>query len=65
MDTIFYTAQDVADLLGVSKGHAYKLIKALNEELASKNYIIVAGKIPKAFLAEKYYGGIEYKKGEK
>mgnify|MGYP000067285197 CR=1 FL=1 len=59
MNTIYYTAQEVADLLGVAKGHAYKIIKALNEELAKKRYITVSGKIPKKFFAEKYYGGFD------
>ena len=27
------TAGDVAEVLGISKGHAYKLIRELNEEL--------------------------------
>ena len=43
------TAGEVAETLGVSKGHAYKLIRELNEELQSKGYLVVAGKVPKAF----------------
>lgn len=58
MNTIFYTAQEVAELLGVSRGQAYKVIKSLNEQLAKKGYIVVSGKIPKKYFAEKYYGGI-------
>lgn len=58
MNTIFYTAQEVAELLGVSRGQAYKVIKNLNEQLAKKGYIVVSGKIPKKYFAEKYYGGI-------
>lgn len=43
------TARKVAKALGVPKGHAYKLIRELNEELQSKGYIIVVGKISKMF----------------
>lgn len=50
------TAGEVAEALGVSKGHAYKLIRELNEELQSKGYLIVAGKVPKAFWETKFYG---------
>ncbi len=50
------TAEDVAKELGVSKGHAYKLIRELNEELQSKGYLVVAGKVPKAFWKTKFYG---------
>lgn len=56
MDTLYYTAQDVQGMFGISRAQAYKIIKNLNVELAAKGYIVVAGKIPKKFLAEKYYG---------
>ena len=50
------TAAEVAETLGISKGHAYKLIRELNEELQSKGYLVVAGKVPKAFWETKFYG---------
>ncbi|MBD5474875.1 MAG: helix-turn-helix domain-containing protein [Lachnospiraceae bacterium] len=53
---LYYTAQEVMELLGVSRAKAYKLVKELNEELAAKGYIVTAGKIPKKFLAERLYG---------
>ena len=43
------TAEDVAKELGVSKGHAYKLIRELNGELKKAGYLVIAGKVPKAF----------------
>ena len=55
-NTLYYTAQEVQELLGVSRAQAYKIVKNLNAELAAKGYISVAGKVPKKFLAEKYYG---------
>ena len=54
---IYYSAADIADMLGVSVGKAYKIIRNLNEELTSKGYIIIQGKIPKAYFHEKWYGG--------
>lgn len=57
MEKIYFTAKDCADLLGISMSHSYKLIRALNRELAEKNYITVAGKIPKAYFMKKYYMG--------
>ncbi len=59
MNTIFYTAQDIAEMLGVSKGHAYKIIKLLNDELRKKNYITISGKVPKKYFSERYYGGVD------
>ncbi|MDE7203606.1 MAG: DNA-binding protein [Lachnospiraceae bacterium] len=50
------TAQDVVDMLGVSKGHTYKIIRQLNKELEDNGYIVVAGKIPKVYWDKKFYG---------
>lgn len=49
-------AQDVANEIGVSKAHAYKLIRQLNEELEASGYLTVSGKIPRAFWEKKFYG---------
>lgn len=49
-------AEDVANELGISKGHAYKVIRRLNEELEKSGFIIVAGKVPRAFWEKKFYG---------
>lgn len=53
---IYYTADDVAEMLGVSMSQAYKVVKTLNNELKEKNVIIQAGRVPKLFFHEKYYG---------
>ena len=50
------TADDIAEEAGVSKGKAYKLIKDLNQELAAKGYIVIAGKLPRAFWETKFFG---------
>lgn len=49
-------AEDVANELGISKGHAYKVIRQLNEELEKSGFIIVTGKVPRAFWEKKFYG---------
>ena len=56
MNSRFYTAKEVAGMLGVSESKAYTLIKSLNAELKEKGYITLAGKIPKAYFNEKCYG---------
>lgn len=53
---LYYTANEVMEMLGVSRAKAYKIVKELNEELAKQGYIVTAGKIPKKYLAEKCYG---------
>ncbi len=50
------SAEDIAKELNCSKSHAYKIVKALNKELAKEGYITMAGRIPRAFLAKKMYG---------
>lgn len=61
MGKIYFTAQEVAELLGVSRGQSYKIIQRLNSELDKKGFITVAGKVPKKYFAERYYGGVEEK----
>lgn len=56
------TAKDVATVLGVSIGTAYKVIRKLNHELEENGYIIVSGKIPKAYWEKKFYGVNEERK---
>ena len=38
-------AYDVAMELGVSIGHAYKVIRKLNAELEASGYIVVSGRV--------------------
>ncbi len=57
---ILLNAEEVAEILGISKPHAYKLIKGLNDELKSRGYITVAGKISRKYFEEKVYGGEQY-----
>ena len=47
---------EVAQLLGVSKPYAYKLIRKLNEELKKTGCITIAGRIDRKFFYEKFYG---------
>ena len=54
--SLYYTANEVMEMLGVSRGHAYKIVKQLNDELASKGFIVVAGRVPKKYFAEHFYG---------
>ena len=53
---LYYTANEIMEMLGISRGHAYKIVKQLNEELSSKGFIVVAGRVPKKHFAEHFYG---------
>ena len=52
---IFYDADDIAEMLNVSKPTAYRIIKKLNSELIEKGYITVSGRVPKKYFDEKMY----------
>lgn len=54
--TYMITAEEVAEELGISKSHAYKILRELNKELETEGYLIISGKIPRAFLEKKIYG---------
>lgn len=53
---LYYTAAEVQEMLGVSRGKAYQMVRDLNEELKAKGFIVIAGKIPKQFFHEHFYG---------
>ncbi|MDY4838743.1 MAG: DNA-binding protein [Lachnospiraceae bacterium] len=52
--SIFISAQEVADMLGISKSKAYRIVRELNEELEAKGFITVAGRVSRKFFEEKY-----------
>lgn len=51
----FLTAKDVAEVMEVSIPMAYKIIKKLNDELRSKGYLTVSGKVSRLYFEEKIY----------
>lgn len=52
---MFYTVDEIATMLQVSKSKAYKIVASLNKELKKMGYITVAGRVPKKYFEEKYY----------
>lgn len=42
---MYLTAEEVAEILGVSKAYAYKVIRNLNDELEIKGYVVISGKV--------------------
>ena len=55
-ERLMMTATDVAKILGVSVGHAYKIIKKLNAELEQAGYLVIAGKVPRGYFEKRWYG---------
>lgn len=59
---MYITADEVAELLGVSRGYAYKVIRGLNDELKAKGLRVISGKVPRKYFQEKFYGMVVQKK---
>lgn len=51
----FLNANDVANILNISKSSAYRIIKKLNDELNHSGKITVSGKISSKYFYEKVY----------
>jgi prophage antirepressor-like protein len=57
VEKLYYTAADVADMLGVGRTSSYAIVKQLNKELTEQGYITTKGKIPRDYFDARYYGG--------
>jgi len=53
---IYYTAEEISEMLGISMGTSYRIIRNLNKDLKIKGFIVIAGKLPIKYFEEKYYG---------
>lgn len=52
--------EEVAQELGISKSHAYKVIHKLNAELREKGYLTISGRVNRNFFMDISHG----KRGE-
>ena len=55
-EQIYITAPMLSQMLGVSNGFAYKMIREMNQELRQQGLLTISGKIPRAFFNRKWYG---------
>lgn len=47
---------EVAEVIGVSRSYAYRVIRKLNEELTASGHYVVPGRVNRAYLEQKYFG---------
>lgn len=52
----FITAEEVQQILSVSRSKSYQIIRDLNKELKSMGYHTISGKCPIQFFKQKFYG---------
>ena len=57
IERLYYTADEIAQMVGVGRTSAYQIIRKMNEELSKQGYLVIKGKIPKEYFDEKYFGG--------
>ena len=55
-NSLFIKADEVTELLGVSRAEAYRIIKRLNDQLSSRGFIVVNGRVNRKYLEEQIYG---------
>lgn len=51
-----YDAKELAEVLGCSVSKSYQFIKQMNEELQKAGFITLRGKIPVAYVKERFFG---------
>ena len=49
----FIRVDEVAEMLGVSKSYAYKVVQKLNAELKNMGYLTISGRVSKQYFLEK------------
>lgn len=52
---LFYTYEDVCEILSVSRNKAYEIIRELNKELQAQGYMTFSGRVSKKYFNEKFY----------
>lgn len=58
----FLRVDEVAEILGISKSYAYKIVQKLNAELKEQCFITIAGRVNKQYFLEKTcYGAAKEK----
>ena len=51
-----YNARELAEVLGCSESKSYQFIKQMNEELQKAGFITLRGRIPVAYVKERFFG---------
>lgn len=51
----YVDAKEVAEKIGCSESHAYKIIRQLNDELKAKGMIVKCGKVSRRYFEERTY----------
>ena len=61
---VFISAEEIKEIVGISKSKAYSLIQELNAELKEKGYLTVTGRVSRKCFEERFYGLLEKEQEE-
>lgn len=56
--SVFMKADEVQELLGVSRSEAYRIMKKLNDDLKEKGFIVLSGRVSRKYLEEMIYSAL-------
>lgn len=54
--SLFVKAEELQELLGISRSESYRIIKKLNDDLKEKGFIVLGGRVSRKYLEEMIYG---------
>ena len=55
MNNTFIKVEEVAEILGISRSYAYKIVRQLNNELKEKGFLTISGRVNKTYFMERIY----------
>ena len=53
IEKLYYTADEIAQMVGVGRTTSYKMVNQMNAELLKQGFLVVKGKIPKEYFDAK------------
>lgn len=51
-----YNAKELGELLGCSESKAYQFIRTMNDELKSKGFLVIRGRVPAMYVQKRFFG---------
>ena len=56
MNNAFIKVDEVAQVLGISKSYAYRIVREMNNDLKQRGFLTIAGRVSKQYFEERFYG---------
>ncbi len=53
---IYISALELSEMLGISLGYAYKIIRRMNKDLEEQGFLVISGKLPRRYFEQHWFG---------